>query len=132
MPTPQTAHGPLRSFGRIQSRPVKPRQEALLTSLLPRIAVPTTPFEPRSLMPEAREVWLEIGFGGGEHLAGQAARARDVLLIGAEPFVNGVASALRHVEENALQNVRLHHGDARVEPPHAQARLRRGVLPLGP
>ena len=49
----------------------------------------------------------------GEHLAGQAARARDVLLIGAEPFVNGVASALRHVEENALENVRLHHGDAR-------------------
>ena len=113
MPTPQTAHGPLRSFGRIQSRPVKPRQEALLTSLLPRIAVPTTPFEPRSLMPEAREVWLEIGFGGGEHLAGQAARARDVLLIGAEPFVNGVASALRHVEEGGLKNVRLHHGDAR-------------------
>ena len=103
MPKPQTAHGPLRSFGRIQSRPVKPRQEALLTSLIPRIAVPTTPFEPRSLMPEAREVWLEIGFGGGEHLAGQAARARDVLLIGAEPFVNGVASALRHVEENALK-----------------------------
>lgn len=64
-------------------------------------------------MPETKEVWLEIGFGGGEHLAGQAARARDVLLIGAEPFVNGVASALRHVEENALENVRLHHGDAR-------------------
>ena len=113
MPTPQTAHGPLRSFGRIKSRPVKPRQEALLTSLLPRIAAPTMPFEPKDLMPEAKEVWLEIGFGGGEHLAGQAARARDVLLIGAEPFVNGVASALRHVEEGALDNVRLHHGDAR-------------------
>lgn len=60
-----------------------------------------------------RPVWLEIGFGGGEHLAEQAARHPDVLLIGAEPFQNGVASALRHIDERALTNVRLHAGDAR-------------------
>ena len=60
-----------------------------------------------------RPVWLEIGFGGGEHLAEQAARHPDVLLIGAEPFLNGVASAVRHIEERALGNVRLHPGDVR-------------------
>ncbi len=60
-----------------------------------------------------RPVWLEIGFGGGEHLAEQAARHPDVLLIGAEPFQNGVASAVRHIDERALTNVRLHAGDAR-------------------
>jgi tRNA (guanine-N7-)-methyltransferase len=64
-------------------------------------------------MPGAAEVWLEIGFGGGEHMAAQAERYPGVLVLGAEPFQNGVASALRHVEEQALSNVRIHDGDAR-------------------
>jgi tRNA (guanine-N7-)-methyltransferase len=113
MTNPQQPHGPLRSFGRLKSRPVKPRQQALLDTLLPTLAIPTAPFQPRDLMPEAREVWLEIGFGGGEHMAAQAGRRPDVLVIGAEPFVNGVASAVRHVEEQGLSNVRIHEGDAR-------------------
>jgi tRNA (guanine-N7-)-methyltransferase len=64
-------------------------------------------------MPGASEVWLEIGFGGGEHLVGQAARRPDVLLLGAEPFVNGLGSALRHIEAAEIANVRLYAGDAR-------------------
>jgi tRNA (guanine-N7-)-methyltransferase len=64
-------------------------------------------------MPTARETWLEIGFGGGEHMAAQAARAPDVLILGAEPFQNGVASAVRHIDEQGLANVRLHDGDVR-------------------
>jgi tRNA (guanine-N7-)-methyltransferase len=109
--------GPMRSFGRVRSRTLKPRQAALMETLLPQIAVPDPaagPVDPRALMPGAAEVWLEIGFGGGEHLAEQAARRPDVLLIGCEPFLNGVGSALRHVEERALKNVRLHAGDARA------------------
>jgi tRNA (guanine-N7-)-methyltransferase len=113
MTNPTQPHGPLRSFGRLKSRPVKPRQQALLDTLLPQIAVPTAPFAPHDLMPEAQEIWLEIGFGGGEHMAAQAGKRPDVLVIGAEPFVNGVASAVRHVEEQALKNVRIHEGDAR-------------------
>jgi tRNA (guanine-N7-)-methyltransferase len=66
------------------------------------------------LMPAAAETWLEIGFGGGEHMAEQAARRPDVLILGAEPFLNGVASAVRHVEERSLANVRLLQGDARA------------------
>jgi tRNA (guanine-N7-)-methyltransferase len=104
---------PLRTYGRLKARPIKPRQAALMTTLLPAIATPSGPFDPRTLLPGAREVWLEIGFGGGEHLAEQAARHPDILLLGAEPFLNGVASALRHVDERRLDNVRLHAGDAR-------------------
>ncbi|HVI31686.1 tRNA (guanosine(46)-N7)-methyltransferase TrmB [Phenylobacterium sp.] len=106
-------HPPLRSFGRIKSRTIKPRQAALMDTLLPQIRVPAEPFDPRALMPEAREVWLEIGFGGGEHMAAQAAKHPDVLILGAEPFQNGVASALRHIDEQGLKNVRVKDGDAR-------------------
>jgi tRNA (guanine-N7-)-methyltransferase len=106
-------HAPLRSYGRLKSRPIKPRQAALMDSLLPQIRVPQEPFDPRTLKPDSAAVWLEIGFGGGEHLAAQAARAADVLMIGAEPFLNGVASALRHVDEQGLGNVRIQDGDAR-------------------
>ena len=102
----QPPHGPLRSFGRIKARPIKPRQAALLDTLLPKIA-----FDPAE--PLIGEAWLEIGFGGGEHLAEQAVRHPQVRLIGAEPFLNGVASALRHLDERGLTNVRLHQGDAR-------------------
>ena len=106
-------HPLLRSFGRIRSRPIKPRQAALMTDLLPRLTLPTGPLDPAFLAPSAAEVWLEIGFGGGEHMAAQAARRPDALVLGAEPFLNGVASALRHIEALGLTNVRLHPGDAR-------------------
>lgn len=106
-------HPPLRSFGRLKSRPIKPRQAALMEARLPSLRVPSGPVLPAVLMPGARETWLEIGFGGGEHMAAQAARAADVLIIGAEPFVNGVASAVRHIDEQGLDNVRLHDGDVR-------------------
>lgn len=107
------AHPPLRSYGRLKSRTIKPKQAALMETLLPRLRVPQEAFAPKSLMPGAAEAWLEIGFGGGEHLAAQAGLRPDVLFIGAEPFQNGVASALRHIDDAALGNVRLKDGDAR-------------------
>ncbi|HEY0600435.1 tRNA (guanosine(46)-N7)-methyltransferase TrmB [Brevundimonas sp.] len=116
--TPSTqTRGPLRSFGRIKSRALKPRQAALFDTLLPAIAVPDPaagPIDPAALMPGAKAVWLEIGFGGGEHLAEQAARHPDTLMIGCEPFLNGVGSALRHIDERGLKNVRIHADDARA------------------
>jgi tRNA (guanine-N7-)-methyltransferase len=103
------AHGPIRSYGRIKSRPIKPRQAELVDTHLAALTWR------RGEDPGAggRPVWLEIGFGGGEHLAEQAAHNPDVLLIGAEPFTNGVASAVRHIVERGLENVRVHPGDAR-------------------
>jgi tRNA (guanine-N7-)-methyltransferase len=106
-------HPPLRSYGRLKTRTIKPRQAALMDNLLPDLRLPPGAFDPRMLRPGAAEVWLEIGFGGGEHMAAQAVRRADVTIIGAEPFQNGVASALRHIDEQALTNVRLHDGDVR-------------------
>jgi tRNA (guanine-N7-)-methyltransferase len=107
------SQAPIRTFGRTKSRALKPAQAALLTELLPRLAVPTGRIDPVILAPGFKEIWLEIGFGGGEHLAAQAAAHPRVLMLGAEPFLNGVASALRHVSALGLANVRLHAGDGR-------------------
>ncbi|HEX3919395.1 MAG TPA: tRNA (guanosine(46)-N7)-methyltransferase TrmB [Caulobacteraceae bacterium] len=114
----------LRTYGRIKARPLKPRQGRLMETLLPALSVPDGPFDPRAIMPEAREVWLEAGFGAGEHLATQAARHPDALLLGAEPFVNGIAACLAHLDDSELTNVRLLHGDVRA----LMARLPDGVL----
>lgn len=127
---------PLRTFGRIKARTLKPRQAGLMDSLLPHLAVPeegpidvAALFAPpaggthltmsaltpptSSIAAPGGEVVLEIGFGGGEHLAAQAAAHPERRFIGVEPFINGVASCLRHIEESGVQNVRLHQGDAR-------------------
>lgn len=117
MTRPQIAHGPLRSYGRIQSRPIKPRQQGLIETLLPTIAVPDPvegPIDLAVLAPDAEEVWLEIGFGGGEHLVAQAGKTPNVVILGAEPYLNGFASCLGHVDETGVRNVRLLHGDARA------------------
>ncbi|HXQ12497.1 MAG TPA: tRNA (guanosine(46)-N7)-methyltransferase TrmB [Caulobacteraceae bacterium] len=103
----------LRTYGRVKGRALKPGQAALMQTLAPKLAIPAGAVDPQALMPGAAAVWLEIGFGGGEHLAGQAASRPDVLLLGVEPFVNGVASLLRHVDHQRLANVRILKGDAR-------------------
>ncbi len=102
--------GPMRSFGRTKSRTLKPRQANLFDTLLPDIAV--TDESLPGILADGK-VWLEIGFGGGEHLAGQAERNPDVTIIGCEPFLNGVGSLLRHVEDGGLKNVRVLADDAR-------------------
>lgn len=61
----------------------------------------------------ARPVWLEIGFGGGEHLVHMAAANPEVGLIGAEPFINGVAMLLGRLRGAGVGNVALHAGDVR-------------------
>lgn len=107
-------HRPLRTFGRIKARTLKPRQAGLMETLLPHLAVPEEgEIDPADLMPASGPLVLEIGFGGGEHLVAQALAQPEVRFIGVEPFINGVASCLRHVEESGVQNVRLHQGDAR-------------------
>lgn len=103
-----------RLYGRQQDKPLKARQQQLMETLLPRLAVPMDgPVDPKALFPQADEIHLEVGFGGGEHLAWQAANNPRAGFIGAEPFVNGVAKALVHVDDNKLGNVRIHFGDAR-------------------
>jgi tRNA (guanine-N7-)-methyltransferase len=80
-----------------------------MAELLPRLSLDLA--QPLAGTGERR--WLEIGFGGGEHLAQQAALHPDVTLIGAEAFQNGVAKLLALAEERGLANLRIHYGDAR-------------------
>ena len=102
-------------YGRAKGKPLSARQQALMETLLPRVAVPLdrAPLDPRTLFADAHEVHLEVGFGGGEHLIARARAAPDTGFIGCEPFINGVAKALAGIAEAGLDNVRLHHGDAR-------------------
>ena len=109
------ASKPLRSYGRIKGRRLRAGRAAALDGGMAqaRLDLGQGALDPVALMPGARETWLELGFGGGEHLAAQADAHPDVLALGAEPFVNGVASALRHVQVRNLGNVRIHPGDGR-------------------
>ena len=69
--------------------------------------------DPAAIFGDGRPVWLEIGFGGGEHLVHMAARNPQVGIIGAEPFINGVAMLLGKVRAAGVTNLAVHPGDAR-------------------
>lgn len=84
----------------------------LLSSLSLDVSDPT-PAQITSLFPKlVRAVWLEIGFGGGEHLLHQACLHQDLGLIGVEPFVNGMAKALAGIAREGHDSIRLYHDDA--------------------
>lgn len=102
-----------RLYGRRAGHKLRLGQSALVEELLPQIAVPDTgPIDATALFGTPRPLEFEIGFGSGEHLAGQAGTRPDKGFIGCEPFLNGVVGALSHVRDGALDNVRLHMGDA--------------------
>ena len=105
-------------YGRRRGRKLRPGQQALWQRLLPavRFTLPAT----GSLAPLAlfdrplAAVWLEIGFGAGEHLAAQAEAHPAVGFIGCEVFENGVAKLLAEIEQRRLANIRLFIDDARL------------------
>jgi tRNA (guanine-N7-)-methyltransferase len=105
--------------GRRHGRRLRTGQRTLLAELLPQLRIhspePGNHLDPPALFrPGTREVWLEIGFGAGEHLAWQAAHHPEVGLIGAEFFVNGIAGLLVQVAQHRLENVRIYEGDGRA------------------
>src|SRR5205814_7243641 len=102
-----------RLYGRSSGHKLRNSQQALVESLLPQIAVPAEgEITASALFGDDRPLHLEIGFGSGEHLADRADMLPDHGFIGAEPFLNGVATALAHVRDRHLANVRLWRGDA--------------------
>lgn len=107
-----------RFYGRRVGRPLHVRKTRLMQEFLPQveIIVPDNKrLNPQNLFAHKPEsIWLEIGFGGGEHLAAQAEKHPTKGFIGCEPFRNGVASLLDHVERHALSNVRVFPNDARL------------------
>jgi tRNA (guanine-N7-)-methyltransferase len=114
-----TAHKPgdpttlRRLYGRSKGHKLREGQAALVEDALPRFSVPDHgPLDAVTLFGDDRPLEFEIGFGSGEHLAGQARMRPDHGFIGCEPFLNGVVGALNHIRDDALTNVRLHMGDA--------------------
>ena len=114
-----TAHKPgdpttlNRLYGRSSGHKLRQGQQELVETLLPQIEVPAEgEITAGGLFGEDRPLHFEIGFGSGEHLADRADLLPDHGFIGAEPFLNGVATALGHVRDRHLANVRLWRGDA--------------------
>ena len=100
-------------FGRRMGRKLRLHQSALMTDMLPRLEIGAHEAAyPAKLFPDASEIRLEIGFGGGEHLACHAASRRDVGFIGCEPFRNGIAKFLERVANDEIRNARIFSGDA--------------------
>jgi tRNA (guanine-N7-)-methyltransferase len=116
--TAETTHHRELFYGRRRGRPLRAGQRERQTTLLPRLLF-TLPasghLDPATLLGSpSREVWLEIGFGAGEHLAEQAERHREIGFIGCEVYENGVAKLLGEVDRRNLANVRIYGDDARL------------------
>ncbi len=98
----------IRTFGRRHGKKLSPRQQRLIENLLPRLA------------PQHDATILEIGFGAGEHLRMLAKSMPSAVIIGAEPFMNGVASLLSAITDDAdnilpeYKNIRVHPDDVRI------------------
>ena len=124
MSVPEREDGaPWRNFhGRRRGKTLRPGQAKLIDTRLAELAPPgigwdenpeRTPIDLKALFPGKREVWLEIGFGSGEHAIAQAARYPDVGLIACEPFINGVAALLSKIEASGVSNLSVTDSDAR-------------------
>jgi len=104
-----------RTFGRAKGKPLSLAQTALMDKEFPKVDFGRAVKAGENPLAdiEGNKVWLEIGFGGAEHLIWQAEHNQDVTLLGVEPFLNGVAKAVRGIVDRDLKNIRLHRGDAR-------------------
>jgi tRNA (guanine-N7-)-methyltransferase len=102
-------------YGRRQGHKLRQGRQRLIDELLPSLQLTLDQTaEPARLFEQAvNDTWLEIGFGAGEHLAGQALAYPNVGFIGCEPFINGVATLLRHVEQSDISNIKIFNDDAR-------------------
>lgn len=118
----------IRFFGRRKSKPIRATRQVLLEELLPKISLDAHKLSHIDTMfgITPKEIWLEIGFGGGEHLAQMCAQHHDIGFIGAEPFLNGVSSLLSHLngsyespkehtglDEKFVDNIRIYPNDIR-------------------
>lgn len=109
-------------YGRIKGKALKPAQKRSLDQdlgafLLHGVSRDDNPdrqlIAPDTLFGDARPLWLEVGFGGGEHLVHQAARNPHIGLIGCEPYINGVAMALGKIKAAGVSNLRVYPWDVR-------------------
>ena len=122
MSTQHPSGAPWRNFyGRVKGKTLKASQEAYLDEDLAKLSPGAVDWDENperaaldtGAMFGGKPVWLEVGFGGGEHMVHQAATYPEVGVIGCEPFINGVAMLLGKIREAGVDNLRVHPGDAR-------------------
>ena len=119
IPAPKRPH---RNFyGRLKGKALRDSQKVYLDEDLARLSPGAVdwdenpdraPLDLKALF-GGRPVWLEVGFGGGEHMVHQATQNPDVGIIGCEPYINGVAMLLGKIREAGVDNVAVHPGDVR-------------------
>ena len=109
-------------YGRIHGKTLRPAQKRYLSDDLAGLALvgvseadnpARTPIDPRAIFGDDRPLWLEVGFGGGEHLVHQCAQNPDVGIIGCEPYINGVAMLLGKIRAAGVANLRIYPWDVR-------------------
>lgn len=107
-------------YGRVHGKTLRASQKTYLEEDLDRLSLPGVAREdnPERLPVELarfedKPLWLEIGFGGGEHLVHMAATYPDIAIIGCEPFVNGIAMLLGKIRAANVTNLAIHPGDVR-------------------
>jgi len=119
---PDAARPERRNFyGRVHGKTLRQSQKAYLAEDLSELSLKgiTREENPGRLETDlaaifgARPLWLEVGFGGGEHMVHMAASYPDVGIVGCEPFVNGVAMLLGKIRRAGVRNLRIHPGDVR-------------------
>jgi tRNA (guanine-N7-)-methyltransferase len=107
----------LASYGRRRGRRLRGTKQSLMDELLPEVSI-TLPeknaLDLKKIFPAAKETWLEIGFGGGEHLIQQASNNPNAGILGCEPYINGIAGLLKSIQDHALKNVRIYPHDVRL------------------
>lgn len=106
-------------YGRRKGKKLRTQQQGAYEGILPAVtlALPDgdAPVAPASFFDApVKQVWMEIGFGHGEHLAWHAKNNPDVGFIGCEPFINGIAALCMQIGEHDLKNVRIWPDDARL------------------
>ncbi len=108
----------LRWFGRRKGRGLTRARQALVDTVLPRLRIASggadEPVDVLGLFPQPMsDLWLEVGFGAGEHLAAQAQAHPDTGFIGCEPYINGIAGLLFLIDQNGSDNIRVFDNDVR-------------------
>ena len=106
-------------YGRRAARPLRARRREAVERALPGIRIDLPPGEdvvdPADLFDGARSgIWLEVGFGAGEHLLEQARLRPDAGFVGCEPFLDGVAKLVQALDADGIGNVRIFMDDARL------------------
>lgn len=111
---PKTRSGEPRAFfGRRSGKKLHGGQKAQVDELLPQVEI-TLPekLDPKTLFPDAKSIVIEIGYGGGEHLARKASEEPETGFVGCEVFTGGIGKMVQAIEARGLNNVRLYTDDA--------------------